>query len=39
MKYSEARDAYKNKWILFQAVSAYSENGKRIVTDLAKWIR
>lgn len=35
MKYSEARDVYKNKWILFQAVSAYSENGKRIVTDLA----
>lgn len=35
MKYSEAREVYKSKWILFQAVSAYSENGKRIVNDLA----
>lgn len=35
MKYSEAREVYKNKWILFQAISAYSEGGKRIVTDLA----
>lgn len=35
MKYSEAREVYKNKWILFQAISAYSEDGKRIVTDLA----
>ncbi|NFH70519.1 hypothetical protein FDC35_14455 [Clostridium botulinum] len=35
MKYSEAREVYKNKRILFQAISAYSEDGKRIVTDLA----
>ncbi|EES48290.1 hypothetical protein NE172_06965 [Clostridium botulinum] len=35
MKYSEAREVYKNNWILFQAISAYSEGGKRIVTDLA----
>ena len=35
MKYSEARDTHKNKWILFQVISAYSENGKRIVSDLA----
>ena len=35
MKYSEARDTYKNKQILFQFIFAYSENGKRIVTDLA----
>lgn len=35
MKYSDAREVYKNKWILFEAISAYSEVGKRIVTDLA----
>jgi len=35
MKYSDAREVYKNKWILFEAISAYSEAGKRIVTDLA----
>ena len=35
MKYNDARKAYKDKWILFEAITAYSENGKRIVTDLA----
>ena len=35
MKYSDTREVYKNKWILFEAISAYSKEGKRIVTDLA----
>lgn len=35
MKWEEARRLYNDKWILFEAISAYSKNGKRIVKDLS----
>lgn len=35
MRYCEARKIYKNKWILFEAISPCSQCRKRIVTDLA----
>ncbi|MDF2884140.1 MAG: hypothetical protein K0R54_4706 [Clostridiaceae bacterium] len=35
MKYSDAREVCKNKWMLFEAIYAYLEARKRIVTDLA----
>ena len=35
MKWNEARKVYPNKWILFEAMEAYSENGKRIVEELS----
>ncbi|KAB3537256.1 hypothetical protein F8154_02885 [Alkaliphilus pronyensis] len=35
MIWKEARNLYVNKWILFEAIEAYSEDGKRIVKDLS----
>lgn len=35
MKWSEARVNHPNKWLLFEAVEAYSKNGERVVEDLA----
>ena len=35
MKWSEARKVYPNKWLLFEAMEAHSENGKRIVEELS----
>lgn len=35
MKWNEARKAYPNKWLLFEAIESRSENGKRIVEELS----
>ncbi|NRY63763.1 hypothetical protein [Clostridium beijerinckii] len=35
MKWNEARKIYPNKWILFEAIEAYSKEGKRIVEELS----
>ena len=35
MKWNEARKIYPNKWLLFEAIEAYSEEGKRIVEELS----
>ena len=35
MKWNEVRENFKNKWIVFESLNAKSENGKRIVEDLA----
>ncbi len=35
MKWSEARTSYPNKWLLFEAIEAYSKDGQRIVEELA----
>lgn len=35
MKWTEARKTYPDKWLLFEAVEAHSENGKRIVDELS----
>ena len=35
MKWTEARKTYPDKWLLFEAMEAHSENGKRIVEELA----
>lgn len=35
MKWEDARNIYINKWILFEAIEAYSKDGKRIVQDLS----
>ncbi|MBU5437155.1 hypothetical protein KQI42_03980 [Tissierella sp. MSJ-40] len=35
MKWNEARKLYPNKWLLFEAVEARSEAGKRIIDELS----
>lgn len=35
MKWNEARNVYPNKWLLFEAIEAYSEKGKRIVEEIS----
>lgn len=35
MKWEETRKMYSNKWILFEAIEAHSEGGKRIVDELS----
>lgn len=35
MKWNEARKVYPNKWLLFEAIEARSEGGKRIVEELS----
>ncbi|OAA87799.1 hypothetical protein [Clostridium ljungdahlii] len=35
MKWNEARKVYPNKWLLFEAIEACSEGGKRIVEELS----
>ena len=35
MKWSEARIIYPNKWLLFEAIEAYSKGGKRIVEEIS----
>lgn len=35
MKWEEARKNNINKWILFEAIEAHSEDGKRIVEELS----
>jgi hypothetical protein len=35
MKWSEVRDKYPDTWVLFEALEAHSENGKRKVDDIS----
>lgn len=35
MKWEEARKMYANKWILFEAIEAHSQDGKRVVDELS----
>ncbi len=35
MKWSEVRDKNPDKWVLFEALEAHSENGKREVDDIS----
>lgn len=35
MKWDEARRVYPNKWLLFEAIEASSDGGKRIVEELS----
>lgn len=35
IKWSEAREKYPNKWLLFEAIEAYSKDGQRIVEELS----
>lgn len=34
LKWSEVRENYHNKWILFEASEAYSKDGQRFVEEL-----
>lgn len=35
LKWSEAINNYPNKWILFEAIEAYSKEGQRIIEDIS----
>lgn len=35
MNWKEVRSLYKDKWILIEAIKAYSNNGKRIIADMS----
>lgn len=35
MKWSEVRKNHPNKWILFEAIEAYSKDGQRVIEDLS----
>jgi type III secretory pathway component EscR len=35
MVWAEARNMYVNKWVLIEAIDAYSEEGKRVVKELS----
>ncbi len=35
MKWEETRKSYPDKWILFEAIEAYSKDGYRIIKDLS----
>ena len=35
MTWKSVRDLYKDKWVLIEAIKANSDNGKRIVEDIA----
>lgn len=35
LKWSEARENYPNKWLLFEAIEAYSKGGQRVIKDLS----
>ncbi|MFY9285082.1 MAG: hypothetical protein WBJ01_07355 [Tissierellaceae bacterium] len=35
MKWSEAIKNYPNKWLLFEAIEAYSKDGQRIIEDIS----
>lgn len=35
IKWNEVRSLYKNKWILFEFIEAYSQDGMRIVEDMS----
>jgi len=35
LKWSEAIKNYPNKWLLFEAIEAYSKDGQRIIEDIS----
>ena len=35
LKWSEAIKNYPNKWLLFEAIEAYSKEGQRIIKDIS----
>ena len=35
LKWSEARKNYPNKWLLFEAIEAYSKDGQRVIEDIS----
>ncbi len=35
MKWSEARSIHQDKWLLFEAIGAYSKDGQRIVEEIS----
>jgi hypothetical protein len=35
MKWEQVREKYPNCWILFEALEAHSNNGKRIIDDIS----
>jgi len=35
VKWNEARSLYPNKWLLFEAIEARSEEGKRVIDELS----
>jgi hypothetical protein len=35
LKWSEARESYPDRWLLFEAIEAYSKDGQRVIKDLA----
>jgi hypothetical protein len=35
MIWEEARNMYVNKWVLIEAIDAYSEEGRRVVKELS----
>lgn len=35
MKWPEATKIYPDKWLLFEAIEAYSKEGKRIIEDIS----
>lgn len=35
MKWKTLRELYPNQWVLFEALNAYSQDGKRIVESLS----
>lgn len=35
MKWCEARESHPDKWLLFEAIEAYSVDGKRIIEELS----
>jgi hypothetical protein len=35
MKWEEARKIYPGKWLLFEAIDAHSEEGKRVVDEIS----
>lgn len=35
MKWDEVRQAYPNKWVVLEAIDAYSKNDSRIIKDIA----
>jgi len=35
LKWSEARSIHQDKWLLFEAIGAYSKDGQRIVEEIS----
>lgn len=35
MKWCKAREIHPDKWLLFEAIEAYSEDGERIIEELS----